>query len=254
MTQAAPRLALVTGGGSGIGAATARRLADMGYRVVVLDRDVSLWDAVASSADGSQVLAYRLDLSSGDEVSSCVRRMTEELGPFAAFVHAAGVLYPGSLLRETTPSEFREVFSVHAEAFWAITRVLAGGFERLGGGSVVAVSSNAARVPRPLMGAYSASKAALSMLVRTLGLELAAAGVRVNSVAPGSTRTPMLTAMLDGQTSDVLVRGDLSAHRLGIPLGRIAEVEDVVRCILFLLGDEARQVTMQELVVDGGAS
>jgi 2,3-dihydro-2,3-dihydroxybenzoate dehydrogenase len=105
------------------------------------------------------------------------------------------------------------------------------------------------------MGGYAASKAASAMLTRCLGLELAAHGIRCNTVSPGSTDTPMLRAMWqNGNGARDTIAGSLDHHRLGIPLGKLGQSEDVANAVAFLASDEASHITLQDLCVDGGAS
>jgi 2,3-dihydro-2,3-dihydroxybenzoate dehydrogenase len=122
-------------------------------------------------------------------------------------------------------------------------------------GAVVTVASNAAGTPRMSLGAYGATKAAATMLTHSFALENAASGVRGNVVQPGSTRTPMLESLWSSPADEqATLRGDLAAHRLGIPLGRIAEPTDIAATVAFLISDDARHITLQELYVDGGAT
>lgn len=117
------------------------------------------------------------------------------------------------------------------------------------------VASNAARTPRAEMAAYAASKAAASQLTKSLGIELAPHGIRCNVVAPGSTETPMLSSMWHDESGrEATVRGRPEAYRLGIPLGRIAQPENISDAVLFLLSDEASHITLHDLTVDGGAT
>ena len=105
------------------------------------------------------------------------------------------------------------------------------------------------------MAAYAASKAAASMFTKSLGLELAPHHIRCNVVSPGSTRTPMQEAMwAKGSSAEAVLRGSLETFRTGIPLGRIAEPEQVADVVLFLLSDRASHVTMADIYVDGGAT
>lgn len=120
---------------------------------------------------------------------------------------------------------------------------------------MVAVSSNAAGIPRMNMGAYAASKAALTMYMRCLGLELAGAGVRCNVVAPGSTLTPMQTGMwADDSGAAAVIAGDLATYKAGIPLRKLATPEDVAAAVMFLLSEQAGHIAMADLYVDGGAT
>ena len=136
-----------------------------------------------------------------------------------------------------------------------MTRAVARGMAGRGRGAIVTVSSNAARVPRVRQGAYCASKAGVSHLMRVLALELGPLGIRVNTVAPGATETPMIRRMMDEMGfGEEMLRGSLENFRTGVPLQRNAQVEDVADAVLWLLSDMARHVTMHEVVVDGGAS
>src|SRR5690606_11676127 len=150
---------------------------------------------------------------------------------------------------------WERVINVNARGTFNVTRAFGRAMVRNGGGSIVAVSSNAAGIPRLNMGAYAASKAAATMLVRCLGLELAAQGVRCNIVAPGSTLTPMQTGMWteDGGAGErAVIEGSLDAYRTGIPLKKLATPEDIAGAVMFMLSDQAGHVTMADLYVDGG--
>ena len=167
-------------------------------------------------------------------------------------VSAAGTLTPGSLA-DTTDTDFARHLAVNAGGAFHCLR--GADLHVRDGGSVVVVSSNAARVPRTGMLGYTASKGAASALTRAAGLELAARGVRCNVVEPGSTDTPMQQTLWgDADGARRAVEGDPAAYRVGIPLGRIADADDAAATICFLLSPAARQVTLQQVAVDGGAS
>ena len=125
-----------------------------------------------------------------------------------------------------------------------------------GRGSIITVASNAGRLPRHGMAAYGASKAAAALFTQSLGLELARDGIRCNVVSPGTTRTPMVSGMMqqNGISESGLVQGDVDRFKAGIPLGRLAEPMDIAEVITFLASDAARHVTMADVVVDGGAT
>ncbi len=138
---------------------------------------------------------------------------------------------------------------------WLVTRHVARHMTENKSGSIVTVSSNAARVPRVRQGAYCASKAGVSHLMRVFALELGPTGIRVNTVAPGATETPMIRRMMEGMGfGEAMLKGDLDNFRTGVPLGRIAQVDDVADAVAFLLSDKSRYITMHEMVVDGGAT
>ena len=122
-------------------------------------------------------------------------------------------------------------------------------------GSIVTIASNSGTTARMGLGAYPASKAGIIHAMKCLGLELAAHGVRCNIVSPGSTNTEMQRQFQSTIGSrEAVLEGDPAQYRLGIPLGRMAEVEDVCDLVLFLLSDRARHITMENIVIDGGAT
>lgn len=237
---------VVTGAASGIGRAVALRLAESGAAVLGLDKNS---DGL-KGLDHPDIEGRCLDISKADEVARFAGSLP---GPVSGLVNAAGVLETGELLDPEFPLEsLRRLLAVNVEGMWLLTRALAPRIET--GGAVVNVVSNAASTPRKRLGAYCASKAAALMMSRCLGLELAERGIRVNSVSPGSTRTPMLEASLGPKGLQGVLEGDLANHRLGIPLGRVAEARDVAEVVRFLLSPEARHVTLQDIRVDGGAT
>ncbi|MDF3854670.1 2,3-dihydro-2,3-dihydroxybenzoate dehydrogenase [Paracoccus sp. P2] len=245
------RTAIVTGAAGGIGRAVVAALLDAGAKVVASDTESAL---AANPVAGAENRA--LDVRDGDAVEALVAEVEAAHGPLGLGVHAAGVLAIGPLL-DLAPEEWERVIGVNARGTFNITRAFGRAMVRNGGGAIVAVSSNAAGIPRLNMGAYAASKAAATMLVRCLGLELAAQGVRCNIVAPGSTLTPMQTGMWteDGGAGErAVIEGSLDAYRTGIPLKKLATPEDIAGAVMFMLSDQAGHVTMADLYVDGGAT
>ncbi|MFT4081684.1 MAG: SDR family oxidoreductase [Nocardioides sp.] len=249
-------IVIVTGAASGIGRAIALRLAEEGGALALFDNDREGLEMVAKQAaetGASRVLTRPVDVASADGVEVAFAAAERDLGTPDALVCAAGILAPGGLA-ETTEEDWNRHLSVNAGG---VFHCLQAGARRLRDrGAVVVVSSNAARVPRTGMIAYTASKAAASAVTRAAGLELAARGIRCNVIEPGSTDTPMQRDLWpDAEAGRIAaVHGDPGSYRLGIPLGRIADPADVAEVACFLLSDAARHVTLQQLYVDGGAS
>ena len=248
--------ALVTGAAGGIGLAVCRRLADAGAPVALLDRDAEAVEAAAATVreHGGTAVAVPADVTDAAAVEKAVDAGEEALGPLDTLVNVAGVLHVGRVT-ELDDADWRHCLDVNATGVMHACRAVGARLADRGRGSVVTVASNAAGVPRTGMAAYAASKAAAVALTRVLGLELAGQGVRANVVCPGSTDTGMLDAMGDLPADHAaLVRGSAETFKLGIPLGRIADPQDVAEVVAFLASDAARHVTLQTVYVDGGAS
>ncbi|MCX5400835.1 2,3-dihydro-2,3-dihydroxybenzoate dehydrogenase [Streptomyces sp. NBC_00102] len=253
------RLALVTGAGRGIGEAVVSALVERGARVVATDIAPDGIEALARTY-GPRVVARPLDVTDADAVEAAVEEAEQALGPLEFAVNVAGVLRNADVL-DTTDAHWAGTFAVNVDGVFHVSRSAARRMAARGRGSIVTVASNAAGIPRAGMAAYAASKAASSMFTKCLGLEMAAHGVRCNSVCPGSTMTDMQRGMwadLDPEdvtaAEDRVVAGDLATYRTGIPLGRIADPADIADAVTFLLSDRARHITMQDLYVDGGAT
>ncbi|MER5442487.1 2,3-dihydro-2,3-dihydroxybenzoate dehydrogenase [Streptomyces sp. NPDC002790] len=256
----AGRLALVTGAGRGIGEAVVAALAGRGARVLATDLDAEAVEkAVAPYAEG-QVVGRALDVTDAAAVEALVADAEDTLGPLDIAVNVAGILR-GSPVVDLTDEDWAACFGVNTNGVMHVSRAAARRMTGRGRGSIVTVASNAAGIPRHGMAAYAASKAATAMFTKCLGLEVAAHGVRCNNVCPGSTLTDMQRGMWEAAPGgDVeagarsVIEGDLAVHRTGIPLGRIADPEDVAEAVAFLASDRARHITMQDLYVDGGAT
>ncbi|MCX4582462.1 MULTISPECIES: 2,3-dihydro-2,3-dihydroxybenzoate dehydrogenase [unclassified Streptomyces] len=255
MTGGLSGVAVVTGAAGGIGAEIARSLVAAETPVALLDRDVlALWELAAElDSTGVRVLAVATDVTDSGDVDSAVAKVEVELGPIEYLVNAAGVLRSGQAA-QLTDEEWDTTFAVNAGGVFHMSRAVARVMVPRGSGSIVTVASNAAATPRMSMSAYAASKAASAMFTKCLGLELAAHGIRCNVVAPGSTRTPMLTALQGDAAERASIEGVPDAYRVGIPLRRIAEPSHIADAVLFLLSERASHITMHDLTVDGGAA
>lgn len=246
------RVAVVTGAAGGIGSAITQTLAAAGARVAAVDLPGPRLAKLAELA----IAPYPADLRRTDEVERVVDRVEREVGPIDILVNAAGILRAGPV-GELSDTDWSDVFDVNVHGVVRCCRAVAGRMRGRGHGSIVTIGSNAGGVARMNMSAYAAAKAATVHFMRCLGLELAADGVRCNVVSPGSTDTDMQRALWgddDAGMLDRVVAGSPELYRLGIPLRRIAAPRDIADAVLFLAGDTARHITMQDLYVDGGAT
>jgi 2,3-dihydro-2,3-dihydroxybenzoate dehydrogenase len=242
---------VVTGAAQGIGEGIARHLAGGGARLALIDRQA---DEVAAMAGELGAHGFAADVTDEASVEAAIAGAAEALGGIDGLVNVAGVQHLGPLIDQST-EDFDAHFNVNLRGTWLVTRHAARHMTAAGAGSIVTISSNAARVPRVRQGAYCSSKAGVSHLMRVFALELGPLGIRVNTVAPGATETPMIRRMMDGMGfGEAMLKGDLDNFRTGVPLGRIAQVGDVADAVAFLLSDQSKYITMHEMVVDGGAA
>jgi NAD(P)-dependent dehydrogenase (short-subunit alcohol dehydrogenase family) len=234
------RVAIVTGGGSGIGAATARRFAAEGATVAIFDRDAETASAVAAEVSGH---SYALDVRDGDEVAEVIDRVAQTLGQVDILVNNAGT---GDLrpLHTVDDKLWHRLIDVNLTGTFNATRAVIPFMLETGGGAIVNIASVSGLAPTRNEAAYSAAKAGVIALTKSGALEYGPT-VRVNCVAPGHVRTPMTTVW--EQMPDAF-----EPIAAAIPLGRIGEADEVAEAILFLASDRASYITGQTLVVDGG--
>lgn len=235
------KIALITGGSSGIGLAIARRFVNEGARVFITGRrEAALAEAVALTQGQIETIAG--DLTSPDDRARLFETLQAKAGRLDILVNASGVAEPASL-EEMAEAHFDRIFDLNVRAMVLTVRQ---GLALMGEDSaIVLVGSIAGNMPNPGYGTYSASKAAVRSYARTWSHELAPRGIRVNTLSPGPTDTPMFD-----QASDE-VRNALSAR---IPARRLGNPEEVAAAALFLASDESRYISGTELVIDGGMS
>jgi 2,3-dihydro-2,3-dihydroxybenzoate dehydrogenase len=250
--RSGPGTTVVIGAARGIGAAIAERLAAAEWteRIVLADLDDAV-DGVAEKirATGADAEAHLVDVTDPDRVEALLAAAPEA----RRLAIVSGIFEPAPAL-EVSQQSFRAVAEVNLFAAFFLAQAYAREMVEAGGGAIVGVASIAARMPRMRQAAYCASKAGMRQALRVLGMEVADRGVRVNTVSPGATDTPMMRS-LAGDHPDVgdnLAKGSLDSMRPRIPDGRVATPDDVAAGVAFLLSPGASHLALHDLVIDGG--
>ena len=234
-------LAIISGGTSGIGLATARLLARDGYRTVLLGRNSEKGKAAEESVPGS--LFIPCDVTKTEDVEKAVSAAAK-LGKITGLVISAGI-YGEMLLENTSDEEIETFFSINVYGAMKLARA-AIPYMRGAKGSIVTVASDAAIQGNVQCSLYGATKAALLGFTKSLALELAVEGIRVNAVCPGDVDTPLLEKQLETYGGSREEMGDW------YPLGRIGQAEEVAEAIAFLISEKSSFITGVALPVDGG--
>jgi 3-oxoacyl-[acyl-carrier protein] reductase len=238
------RVAIVTGGGSGFGAAICRRFVEEGAKVVVVDCRREGGDAVARETGAVFVEA---DVASEVDARRMIATAVERFGRLDILVNNAGAPQAPTPITDIDEHDFDRLMAVNAKAIALAAKHAVPILRRQGGGVILNTVSVAAIRPRPNLAAYNASKGAALVLSKSLAIELAPDRIRVNAVCPGPGDTPMLATFVGGESE---------AHRAAflqsIPLGRLCAPGDVAGTMVFLASDEASFITGAVIEVDGG--
>ncbi|MDQ4115290.1 MAG: SDR family oxidoreductase [Actinomycetota bacterium] len=252
MQELSGRAAIVTGGASGIGRATVDRLVDAGASVVIADLDQAGAEQAAKEVKsrGGEAVAVRVDVTSADDAQAMVAVAESSFGRLDVLSCNAGWAHYPKKAVELDLSDFDRAYQVNVRGVWLSARAAAPLMTRTGGGSIIVTGSVMGERARPGFAAYASSKAAANHLARTLALEFAPDGIRVNAVAPVATDTPMLSQFLGLDDPE----GARDRFVAGIPLGRLADPMDIASATAFLASDAAAFITGVVLPVDGGRS
>ena len=235
-----------------MGPAIARYLAVDPWHDLTIVADVNLDGAEAVAAavrnDGGRAEAAVVDLTSVDSIEALSSRYANA----DKLVIAAGVIESPRSALEIDPAEFDRITAVNYRGVYFSAQRFAHRMAERGRGTIVAVSSVAATIPRVNRPAYSGSKAGLRLALRVLALEVVQAGVRINTVSPGVMTTTLSSKWSESNPGNDLSAGDLETYKMRIPQGGRTTPEQVASVIGFLLGPDSERVVMQDVVVDGG--
>jgi NAD(P)-dependent dehydrogenase (short-subunit alcohol dehydrogenase family) len=238
---------VVTGAASGIGLGIARRLADDGHAVALLDRDGPGTEKAATelSDRGLRAAAYQVDVADRQGLEQVFARVRDELGAVTVLATSAGIESFDAAL-DISPQKWDRILAVNLTGMFHLGQAAARQMVKQGGGgSIINVTSQLAEVARPDRAAYVASKGGTRSLTHAMAIDLAAHNIRVNAIAPGPTLTGLTRASYPDEAAK-------RATEALIPLGRIGKPEDLVGAVLFLASDESRWVTGSTVTVDGG--
>ncbi|KAL4886192.1 hypothetical protein BJY04DRAFT_99377 [Aspergillus karnatakaensis] len=242
------KVAIVTGGGSGFGAAIATTFAAEGAKVIIADINTTGSEAVAAQ-DPSNILFQKVDVTSEADWKSVVALAAEKFGRVDVLVNNAGTSYRNKPTLEVTEAEWERVFNVNVKSIFYSAQVFIGKLIEQGtGGSVINISSTGASRPRPGLVWYNASKGAVSNATKGLAAEYGPHNIRVNTVSPllsGTGLFSMFTGMEDTPENREKFIGN-------VPLGRLTDPADVANMCLYLASDEGGFVNGAEMIVDGG--
>ena len=241
------KVALITGGGTGIGAACAREFAQEGAAVAITGRRKDVLESVVKDIEKAKGRALAVTGSVADEAHarSAVAQAVRAFGKLDVLINNAGVGEFGKLLHETDDTSWNEMLAINLTGTYRMIRAAVPEMIKAGGGSIVNVSSIASLVGIPTTAAYSASKGGMDALTRCVAMDYAQQKIRCNSVCPGLVDTPMASGLIENKDALAQI---LAAY----PLGRYGTSEEVAKLILYLASDESAWMTGTVIPIDGG--
>jgi len=240
----AGKTAIVTGAASGFGRGIAQAMSAEGAKVMVCDLNGDAAETVASDIGGE---AFSVDVSQSDQVNAMAAQALKLWGQVDILVNNAGITHLPMPLEQVEEDEFDRIFAVNAKSVYLTARALVPEMKKAGTGAILNIASTAGLSPRPNLNWYNASKGWMITATKTMAVELAPSGVRVNALCPVAGETPLLSSFMGEDTPEIRAKF-LST----IPLGRFSTPQDMGNAALFLCSDEASMITGVALEVGGG--
>jgi 3-oxoacyl-[acyl-carrier protein] reductase len=239
------KTALVTGAGSGIGKAIAETYAREGARVALADLNLDAANA-AARVIGNNAIAVRCDVTKKTDIAAAIAETLSAFGGLDILVNNAGATHVNKPMLDIGEEEYDRIFAVNVKGLFQFCQAVVPQFRKAGGGTIINIGSPAGWRPRPGVSAYNATKGAVHTLTKSLAVELAPDRIRVCAIAPVATDTPLLPSFLGSAP------GQREKFIATVPLGRLAQPQDIANAALFLASADADFVTGNIVEVDGG--
>ena len=240
------KTAVVTGGASGFGEGIVRKFVAEGARVIIADINADAGDTLADDI-GHGAIAHTVDVSDGDSVRAFAEQADLAFGLPDIVVNNAGITHLPQALDDVTEDDFDRVFAVNCKSVYLMARAFVPGMKDRGSGTILNIASTAGVSPRPDLNWYNASKGWMITATRTMAVELAPLGIRVNALNPVAGETPLLASFMGQDTPEMRAK-----FLATIPLGRFSTPEDMGNAAAFLCSDEASMITGTCMEIDGG--
>ena len=244
------KIAVITGAGSGFGAGIAERFTEEGATVVVNDLNSDAGEEVTAKIidAGGTAIFVRADVSVDADMAALARTVQDTYGAIDIMVNNAGIAQRNGPMLETTEAQFDRIFAVNVKSIYLSAKHMLPILRSRGKGVFLNIASTAAVRPRPGLVWYNASKGAVATMTKSMAVELAPEGIRVNAINPVAGETPLLAEFMGGKITEEKRQAFVAT----IPLGRLSQPADIASAAVFLCSDEAAMITGVCLEVDGG--